>query len=617
MAVESDEANLPKLVESLSLAVKQNGEDVSHTLDLIAASVQDKNNDWNGYSKLVELLQSLLSNKSNNIVAKSAKVISELAKNNSGRETCANSKLLSLLVELMKTKSEDVPVQIQVCRALGNICYENDTGRQLVIEAECLPLLLKLLEKSLCVGEDGSSLRSVSAGFLLNLLSGNEDTIRKAVNLGVISVLCKILELDGTSSVGEEASTHVLLILGLLADSAVGGDALLDERLYKVTVQVLGASSSPDVSEMCLELLHSQAENEQVKVYLAKAGLCELLVKLLEKHKPQVEDDEIRNLMKMACDLIALVLTGDESMNILYADGKGEVFCDMVKWLGSEDEDLQITGVLAMGNFARTDKHCIQMVEAGVSKKLLKLVEKNNTSDGDIRLQHALLSAIRNLVIPSQNKSIVLADGLVKAVSPMVTIPTFPVVFKLLGTLRMVVDGQSDAACELGKQHDLVSRLVKWCDTDDHPGVQGEANRLLAWLIKNSRDKEVLKVMIEINALPCLVKMVSVEHAVMQNEALLALVITVTMRPDSIPILLEANIGESIFKLLKNYGSSLAKEVLLNGLRLIEHLLSVDIMKKHLKEKGIISVLKPLLSRKNIADSHDKINHLIASLDSG
>jgi hypothetical protein len=35
------------------------------------------------------------------------------------------------------------------------------------------------------------------------------------------------------------------------------------------------------------------------------------------------------------------------------------------------------------------------MVEAGVSKKLLALVEKNNKPSGDIRLQHALLSALR------------------------------------------------------------------------------------------------------------------------------------------------------------------------------------------------------------------------------
>jgi len=43
------------------------------------------------------------------------------------------------------------------------------------------------------------------------------------------------------------------------------------------------------------------------------------------------------------------------------------------------------------------------------------------------------------------------------------------------------------AACKLGRKKDLVSSLVTWCGTEDHPGVQGEANRLLAWLIKNSR----------------------------------------------------------------------------------------------------------------------------------
>jgi hypothetical protein len=48
-------------------------------------------------------------------------------------------------------------------------------------------------------------------------------------------------------------STYTLLVLPC--------DSLLDEKLCQVTVKVLGASSSPEVSEMCLELLHGQAEN--------------------------------------------------------------------------------------------------------------------------------------------------------------------------------------------------------------------------------------------------------------------------------------------------------------------------------------------------------------------
>ena len=130
-------------------------------------------------------------------------------------------------------------------------------------------------------------------------------------------------------------------------------------------------------------------------------------------------------------------------MNFLYDDGKGPVYKKLIEWLESIDEDLQITAVLAMGNVARTDIHCKRMVEQGIHQKLLKILERNGNKSGDIRCQHALLSALRNLVIPADNKSLILADGLIDVLYPMLEIPTYPVVFKLLGTLRIVIDGQS------------------------------------------------------------------------------------------------------------------------------------------------------------------------------
>lgn len=44
-----------------------------------------------------------------------------------------------------------------------------------------------------------------------------------------------------------------------------------------------------------------------------------------------------------------------------------------------------------------------------------------------------------------------------------------------------------ETAISLGKNSDLIKKAVEWSGTADHPGVQGEANRLLAWLIINSR----------------------------------------------------------------------------------------------------------------------------------
>lgn len=130
-------------------------------------------------------------------------------------------------------------------------------------------------------------------------------------------------------------------------------------------------------------------------------------------------------------------------MNYLYDQSNGIVYKKLVEWLESEDKDLQITAVLAMGNFARTDTHCKLMVAQGVHRNLLKLLQKNNTDVADIRSQHAVLSALRNLVIHADNKPVILKDGLIDVLYSMLNVSSYSVVFKLLGTLRIVIDGQS------------------------------------------------------------------------------------------------------------------------------------------------------------------------------
>jgi len=49
--------------------------------------------------------------------------------------------------------------------------------------------------------------------------------------------------------------------------------------------------------------------------------------------------------------------------------------------------------------FASSDGNCVRMVQLGVIHQLLDLLEKHVES-GDISVQHAALSALRNLAIP-------------------------------------------------------------------------------------------------------------------------------------------------------------------------------------------------------------------------
>ncbi len=50
----------------------------------------------------------------------------------------------------------------------------------------------------------------------------------------------------------------------------------------------------------------------------------------------------------------------------------------------------------------------------------------------------------------------------------------------------------------------------------------------MAWLVKHSRDSGVMRTLVKHGAVPHLVNMVNAEHAVMQNEALVALTFIAT-----------------------------------------------------------------------------------------
>ena len=66
-----------------------------------------------------------------------------------------------------------------------------------------------------------------------------------------------------------------------------------------------------------------------------------------------------------------------------------------------------------------------------------------------------------------------------------------PVVYKLLATLRLSVDGHQDAACKIGKSG-IIGRVVDWGANDSPPGIRAEATRLLAALFKHCHAKEVI-----------------------------------------------------------------------------------------------------------------------------
>uniref|UniRef100_A0A8C4SB27 Si:dkey-191g9.5 n=1 Tax=Erpetoichthys calabaricus TaxID=27687 RepID=A0A8C4SB27_ERPCA len=262
-----------------------------------------------------------------------------------------------------------------------------------------------------------------------------------------------------------------------------------------------------------------------LKLQFVDSGVPEALTEMIKRLQKQSKDSpEAPDLCSIssASKVLVTLLLGDEPMQKCFRDGTGQLYEAILSWLQEDNTDLQRSGALAIANFARNDNNCTRMVAQGAVFQILALLERH-VKDGDVAVQHAALSALRNLAIPAANKVQMLEDGLLERIRMLLCSEMPPVQFKLLGMLRMMVDGQEEAAAVLGTDQALLSKITEWCGSQEHAGVRGEANRLLAALIRHSRCWNFILWIA--NGGKHLISMARSEHVIMQNEALIALAI--------------------------------------------------------------------------------------------
>lgn len=191
---------------------------------------------------------------------------------------------------------------------------------------------------------------------------------------------------------------------------------------------------------------------------------------------------------------------------------------------------------------------------------------------------------------------------MVEIITPMLDYQQPPVVFKVLGTLRMLIDGQDELALKMLSNVELITKLVEWArQSPDMVGVNSESSRLMAWLIKNGYrlrtkdgiNSDPLKAFINVEgSVDVLVKMFDSAHVVMQNEAVLALtIIALLIREHEglAKLLTEANIAEAISDFIRRISETerITNEIIDNLSTLITVLKKSDDMKIYFNLKGI------------------------------
>ncbi|XP_051021941.1 rap1 GTPase-GDP dissociation stimulator 1 isoform X4 [Acomys russatus] len=492
-------------------------------------------------SGVLQLLANLLTPQSS-CTARVANIIAEVAKNEFMRIPCVDAGLVSPLVQLLNSKDQEV--LLQTGRALGNICY------------------------------DSHSLQA------------------QLINMGVIPTLVKLLGIHCHNA----ALTEMCLVaFGNLAELESSKEQFASTNIAEELVKLFKKQIEHDKREMVFEVLAPLAENDAIKLQLVEAGLVECLLEIVQQKVDSDKEDDVAEL-KTASDLMVLLLLGDESMQKLFEGGKGSVFQRVLSWIPSNNNQLQLAGALAIANFARNDGNCIHMVDSGIVEKLMDLLDRHE-EDGSVTVQHAALSALRNLAIPVVNKAKMLSAGVTGTVLKFLKSEMPPVQFKLLGTLRMLIDAQ-EAAEQLGKNAKLVERLVEWCEAKDHAGVMGESNRLLSALIRHSKSKDVIKTIVQSGGIKHLVTMATSEHVIMQNEALVALALIAALELGPAEKDLEsAQLVQILHRLLADERS--APEIKYNSMVLICALMGSESLYKEVQDLAFLDVVSKLRSHEN------------------
>lgn len=228
-------------------------------LDNNAAFLQQENNISYDFVNLLQIPNA-------DVKTKVAKCIADITKSDGQRKHFTDTIIIEPLVAGISNLDADttnMDLIVQISRALGNICYQNNDARDILIQIDGDQCIINLLDVDCGHGDKATTdelFINVRCGLISNLLVGGETVSKRAIEHNIMDkievVLAKCL-------LNVEANDNVLLSilspLSILTENVP--DLNFKPTLNKQLVKILAESINPDIAEICLDLLHYQAEN--------------------------------------------------------------------------------------------------------------------------------------------------------------------------------------------------------------------------------------------------------------------------------------------------------------------------------------------------------------------
>ncbi|KAL8697182.1 MAG: hypothetical protein Q9201_007261 [Fulgogasparrea decipioides] len=262
--------------------------------------------------------------------------------------------------------------------------------------------------------------------------------------------------------------------------------------------------------ETIAELLHEEGEatdmlqilntigiflqHDQFQRHFIDRNLVNTLLDLLQSDLPQPgskDSFEELSLLRNATNQIL----ADISATAMFANKytvQSPLVNTLVQWLSTtpSEEHLQICSCLTLGNLARSDQVCRAMIGLHLHEKLLEIL-KDSTCN--MQIAYAALGFLRNLALPTENKTIIGSQGAVVPiissfwsvdVSPQVQHTSVSLLRQLLngciGNVRWLLDSLSPDEDSPAYEKTYLSLLLLLFGRTDDVATRIEIGRTVA-----------------------------------------------------------------------------------------------------------------------------------------
>ncbi|OBS23433.1 hypothetical protein FPOA_03981 [Fusarium poae] len=439
---------------------------------------------------LSPVLEALKSQDSSTLEA-TAKALGDGSRDVAWRLPYGDSGILEFFLDILASEEQQSHgVKVQALRVTGNSCADTDANRARVVEGKYIisfinhlqdknlvPYLIPVLYNVLVDYEPAQILASQSR------LSSHLIALLQSPNLSdyspLVTYFCKILALlithDGEATVADPNTVSTLL---RLATSPAHSSDIEDFMALVSTAA-------------------SYLANESFQEQLLKSKQVDVFVKAFYIAHTQFDaelddEDTAKELGQLCTSLLTTLadLTGSDYFPALYPL-ESSVPQSLLKWLKEPHAILQSAACLALGNLSRSDQASTAFVQKHQAHLPLMAI-LSDTEVTDAQLLHSALSFLKNLAIPTQNKS-VLGELLEPVSVPRIlSIDTLPQVqFSAVSLLRLLLVNSPDNVRRIttprtveaegsSKNHTTVHDVISLFGRSDTEPTRLEAARSVA-----------------------------------------------------------------------------------------------------------------------------------------